>query len=194
MKLPLQPFLLLFCAPLAAADGFRAGAARIDITPEAPIRLSGYASREAVHEGIEGRLHARALVLEDAGGVLTAILSVDAIGIPARLREHVVHSVRGRTGIYHVRIVIGATHTHYAPILTGNLPNLCALTPEESAAAKAYTESLGTKLVKAIDEALGKLAPAAVRRGKGAAGFGKNRRTPGGPEDPQVDVLLVEDL
>ena len=40
---------------------FQVGAARIDITPAYPIRLTGYAVRKTESEGVEQRLWAKAL-------------------------------------------------------------------------------------------------------------------------------------
>ncbi len=177
---------------LRGAPGFEAGAAKIDITPSGPIRLSGYGSRAAVSEGVDQRLFARALVLKDAGGVLSVILSVDAIGMPARVRDRVVGEIRDETGIYHVRLAAAATHSHYAPVLDGSIVNIFAMSPEETRAVKAYTNELVLKLVKAIGEALAKLAPAEVLHGKGTAGFAKNRRQQGGPVEHDVPVLLVK--
>ena len=49
---------------LAARDTFYAvGAAGIDITPEYPIRLSGYGARQKESEGIDQHLFAKALAI-----------------------------------------------------------------------------------------------------------------------------------
>ena len=166
----------------------------MDITPEAPIRLSGYGGRTTVSEGIEQPIAARALVFKDAAGVITAILSVDSIGVPAHVRERVVGQIRGRTGIYHVRLALGATHSHYAPALDKSIRNIFEMTPEEASVVRSYTNRLVEKLVQAIDEALAKLAPARISYGKGSAGFAKNRRPQGGPVDQDVPVLAVQSV
>ena len=98
------------------------GAAKVDITPSKPIRLSGYGGRVAVSEGIEDRIHARALALVDETGAPTVLVSVDSIGIPVWVRERIVGSIRGRTGVYHVRFAITSTHSHFAPALHGSIP------------------------------------------------------------------------
>ncbi|MBI4605228.1 MAG: neutral/alkaline non-lysosomal ceramidase N-terminal domain-containing protein, partial [Planctomycetes bacterium] len=189
---PASLALLFLAAPVArAADGFLAGAAKVDITPDGPIRLSGYGSRTLPSEGVEDPISARALVLKDSEGVLTVLVSVDAIGIPARVRDRVVGAIRWRTGIYHVRLALAATHTHYAPVIEGSLRNLFVMTPDESKAVRRYTDSLVERIVQAIDGALAHLEPASVAYGKGSAGFAANRRTPGGPADHAVPVLAV---
>ncbi|MFM8336163.1 MAG: hypothetical protein ACKODK_11420, partial [Opitutaceae bacterium] len=53
---------LAFASSLAASP-VPVGAARIDITPELPIRLSGYTNRPAEADRVGARLHARALAI-----------------------------------------------------------------------------------------------------------------------------------
>jgi hypothetical protein len=45
----------------------RAGIAKIDITPDIPVKLYGYASRKAPSEGVHDQLYARAIVFENEG-------------------------------------------------------------------------------------------------------------------------------
>src|ERR1035438_8182846 len=66
--------LALAAVPLGAA-GMRAGVARVDITPQGPIWMSGYASRNHPSEGVRQNLWARALVIEAAPGGRVAIVT-----------------------------------------------------------------------------------------------------------------------
>ena len=50
------------------ADGWRAGVAKIKITPEKPMWMMGYASRDKPATGTMTELWTRALVLEDPNG------------------------------------------------------------------------------------------------------------------------------
>jgi len=77
--------------PLLAADWI-VGAARQEITPEQPVRLSGYASRGVTHEGIDDGLEVRAIVfrrlladsaIQGAAEPWQVLVSVDSIGVPA---------------------------------------------------------------------------------------------------------------
>ena len=45
------------------AEPCQAGAARVDISPSVPIRLSGYGARTQPSEGVEDPIHARALAM-----------------------------------------------------------------------------------------------------------------------------------
>ncbi|MBN2309206.1 MAG: hypothetical protein JXR94_09565, partial [Candidatus Hydrogenedentes bacterium] len=56
-----------------------AGVARIEITPDRPICLAGYAARTGLSEGMYHALYAKALVLEEQG-VRAAIVTTDLIG------------------------------------------------------------------------------------------------------------------
>ena len=50
-------------AMTAAAEGYRVGVAKVDITPDYPIRLNGFGSRRAESEGVTQRIWAKALAI-----------------------------------------------------------------------------------------------------------------------------------
>ncbi|MFM7072567.1 MAG: hypothetical protein ACKO38_12325, partial [Planctomycetota bacterium] len=60
----------------AAAETWRAGSARVKITPETPMWMAGYGGRDHVAEGTTSDLFAKALVLEDARGTRAAIITL----------------------------------------------------------------------------------------------------------------------
>ena len=51
----------------------RIGLARVKITPEEPIRMAGYASRNRPSEGVLTDLHAKAMAFEDGRGERAAL-------------------------------------------------------------------------------------------------------------------------
>ena len=63
-------FLLLagFVVTKASATGWKAGVAKVKITPQENMCMAGYAARDHVSEGVLLDLWAKALVLEDASG------------------------------------------------------------------------------------------------------------------------------
>jgi neutral ceramidase len=62
------------------------GAARVDITPDYAVRLSGYSSRRMPFESVAQRIWAKALVIgEDGGQGPAVLLTVDNCGVPAAL-------------------------------------------------------------------------------------------------------------
>jgi hypothetical protein len=92
------------------------------------------------------------------------------------------------------RVAINFSHTHCAPMLTQCIPNLFGkpIPPEHQAHIDAYTATVIDAMARAAGQAVAGLAPAELYFGIGAAGFGTNRRTPGGPTDHDLPVLVVK--
>ena len=119
---------LLLAAPGARAD-LRAGAAKVDITPDvksAAIPLGGYAARRgAPATGVHDPVFARAIALSD-GPAKICFVSVDLCFIPANLRAEVARRVAaaGVAGMDAAHLLVSATHTHCGPdplaMRTGN--------------------------------------------------------------------------
>jgi len=64
------------------------GVAKVDITPETPVRMYGYASRKTESEGIAGPLKASALVLgADSAQGPAVMLTVDCGSVPKALLD-----------------------------------------------------------------------------------------------------------
>src|SRR5882724_11269175 len=178
----LLPILVL---PLRAADPFKAGAARVDITPPVGYPMWGYAARhDAPSQGVLDPLQARALVLE-AAGVKLAVVSLDLGRAPTRTSMASLRQRLRKAGIDHVMLV--ASHTHHGPILE------LATWPDPKA---PYTQQLETKLADLIVEADRQSRPARW----GAAGrevpYNRNRQSkrPDAPVDRTLTVLRVDDL
>ena len=118
--------LLLFAALPACAAGLRAGAARVDITPDGPIWMSGYASRNHPSEGVRQRLFARALAIDPGSGGRVVIISTDLVGLPASIADEVAARVRNRFGIERARLLLNSSHTHTGPVVWPNLAAMCS--------------------------------------------------------------------
>lgn len=187
-----------------AADLVQAGVARIDITPDEPIRLTGYGNRAAPSEGIEGRLWAKALALgSDAEGA-AVLITADLIGVPRAMAEDVANRL-AMSGPARARVAIAATHTHTGPSLTGVLPFIFStpLTPGEQTVVDRYSRRLVDRLEQVARDALAGRRPAHLAWGQGSAGFAANRRvlkdgkwtgfgvTPSGAVDHDLPVLSV---
>ncbi|MFB3786359.1 MAG: neutral/alkaline non-lysosomal ceramidase N-terminal domain-containing protein [bacterium] len=187
-----------------AEYAWKAGAAKVVITPAFDMWMSGYASRNKPSEGKVQDLYAKALALEDAAGRRAVILTTDLIGLPGVLSERAAKKVTEDTGIPRAALMLTSSHTHSGPVLRGNLETMYALSKEEWAKVTQYTAELEQKLVQVIEEAVRKLEPARISRGVGTAGFAINRRqynleginiglNPIGPVDHDVPVLKVTD-
>lgn len=180
---------ILIAAPTAAQ--IPVGAARVDITPEGPIRLSGYGARSTESEGVEQRLWASAMAI--GGEEPVVLVATDLTGVPASLAEEVAARLAEREGLPRERLALTVTHTHTGPMVAGYLDNLFGvdLPPNQAERIAAYTEGLVSKLVGACVIALTVRQPARLAFGKGRVTFGANRRTAGGPSDPEVAVLAA---
>lgn len=202
--LPLR-LLRLLCAYLAGLGALLAaapeapwsvGVAKIDITPDYPVRLSGYGNRREVFESIAQRIFAKALAFgSDAEGP-ALLLTVDNCGVPASMRDELVRRLAGKTSVVDAKVAISSSHTHCAPMLVGVLPNLFSMpiSPEHQAGIERYTRELTDKLEQVALAALAARSPAALGWGVGHASFAHNRRGYAfRPEDHSLPVLRVTD-
>lgn len=198
----IRPALLLLAAALPVwGAGLRAGVARVDITPEGPIWMSGYASRNHPSEGVRQHLYTRALAM-DAGGGQVVIVTADVVGISAALADAVAARARQQFGIERARLVLNASHTHTGPVVWPNLSMMWDLPEAEQQKLRDYAARLQDAMVEVIGKAVADLAPARLSLGFGEAGFAVNRRqytprgvvigvNPDGPVDHQVPVIKV---
>lgn len=150
-------FLVLAVAVRAE---FRAAIAVRNVTPDPLLPVSGGVGPSHPVTRKAGELTVRALVLEN-DGTRVALVSADFLGFPAVLGDKVRTLVRGVPG---TNILIGATHTHSAPDCYGF--------PDESGRTGAdlkYLDWVCGRMAEAINEAVTRLAPAAVKIATGEA-------------------------
>ena len=85
MTSSIRVFVLLFGSFVATihAGSFRAGAARIDITPaaDAALPMSGYGGRTQGFRGIHDNVYVRAIVLDD-GTTQAALVAWESLFVP----------------------------------------------------------------------------------------------------------------
>jgi hypothetical protein len=195
-------FLAATLTALAAAAEYKAGTARILITPDKAQYLSGYANRTHASEGKVHDLWAKALVIEDRKGGRVVIVSTDLVGLPRGITDLVAARALKEYNLERSRLVINSSHTHTGPLIRGNLSLMFELDPEQKQRVDDYSRELTEKLVTVIGAALKELAPADLAFGNGTAGFAINRRqnsanslrigvNPKGPTDHDVPVLKV---
>ena len=128
------------------------GAARVDITPTFPVRLSGYGNRRTVHEAVEGKIFAKALAIgSDADGP-AVLLTVDNCGVPASVRSAVFQRLAPKTKLTDERFAICSSHTHSAPMLNGVLPTIFGvpIPPGEVATTPAQAQAIAEKFGTAV--------------------------------------------
>src|ERR1043166_6464606 len=163
LKILLGISLLPFSLLAAAKTDLRSvGVAKIDITPDYPIRLTGYASRKTESAGRAHRILGRALAIGTDREGVAILITVDNCGVPANVREEVVKRLKKPKRIASDHIAICSTHTHSAPWVQGFAPNIFVgpIPPEEQAHAERYTRDLCDYLENAAVQALANRQPA----------------------------------
>lgn len=193
--------LLVMALPLVAGD-LQVGVARIKITPEQPIYLSGYAARKKPSEGVKLDIWAKALAFADKKNGKVVLVTTDLIGMSRSISERVGAEVEKKYGLRRAQLMINSSHTHSGPTVRDNLETMFDLTPEQKQAIGVYGNGLVEKLVSVVGAALGDLQPAEVAVGHGTGTFAMNRRlavngeiknslNPTGPVDQDVPVFRV---
>jgi hypothetical protein len=179
MSLTLAVSELAVAQTTSGPSTFRAGAAKVDITPAA-----GELPKNNL--GILDRLYARTIVL-DNGVTTAALITVDAGAIPDALWQSVSGQIERELGISPARLLLTATHTH-----SGGGPRAA---------------NYGQKIVESVRLAKQRLVPARMGYGTGVSFINVNRQIVDpktgrwweganydGPSDKTVAVLKVEGL
>ena len=173
------------------------GAATRDITPDYPVRLSGYGSRREPNKGIAQRIHAKALAFGgDLGRGPSLLITVDNCGVPASIRKEVLRRIATTFHVEDSSFAICSSHTHCAPMLAGILPNLFSadIPAEHQKAIERYTRDFTDALVAVCLDALENRRPSQLAWAIGSVPFATNRRQfPMRPVDHALPVLRVTD-
>jgi len=177
----------------------RAGTAKIDITPEKPVKMAGYASRTELSQGVHDPLSARVVAFENNGKRLV-LVSTDIIGFYDGTAEKLRSAILDEFKLDPSELFLTAIHTHSGPSPTidkekGHPNNV------------EYTENLKGKLTEAIRSAFSSMGPVNVGSGVGYCPIGANRRelnispsgessirlgrNPYGPTDKEVLVIKL---
>ena len=201
---PIRPGLAILCLSSAlAAAPVPVGAARIDITPELPIRLTGYTNRPTEADRVGERIQARALAIGgDAEGPAIVIVA-EVLAVPERLTEAVVAGIRARHPVPRERIAVCVTHQHTGPVIAGTAPFIFSrdLPADELTRIERYAATLERKLIEVALAALANRRPAELSWAQSRVDFAVNRRRivdgkavgytdqPGGPVDHALPVM-----
>jgi len=170
----------------------RAGASKVDITPEGPVALDGYQGPEnRISQGVHDRLYIRAIALE-SGSTRIVLVACDLTSF--MFAGYFQNSLLSRFNLQPDALFLCATHTHSGPSLSLNrsypYPNNFS-----------YTQTVRDKLIEAVGSALGSLGPVRLGVGRGQSTVGVNRRqtlpngetimaaNPDGPVDA-ADILI----
>ncbi len=186
-----------------AAEAVPIGVAKVDITPECPVRMYGYAARKTESEGIAGRLKATALAIGgDEGEGPAVLLAVDCGAVPASLRQEVFERIGKHVPLKPERFMLCNSHNHSGP----NLKGMDSISGQEHEHLARYAEELTEKLTRVVLDALAARRPGRLARTQGSVGFAANRRVlkdgkwtgfgavPDAPADHDLPLLRVTDV
>jgi hypothetical protein len=201
-------FILSCFGSLSAAQpstGWKAGVARVDTTPSAPVRMAGYASRTSPSQGVAHPLVAKALALSDARDTKVVFVTCDIISFRRPFTTRVAERVKAKHGLPRENLVLFASHNHAGPAPAEPPGRDASDRPAREGSENniAYTRELEDKIVAVIDEAMGKMEPVSLAYGIGRVHFALNRReptlrgirlgkNPAGPVDESVPILRVQ--
>lgn len=157
-----------------------------DITPDAPIYLSGQ-RYSRISEGVKDPIMATALALESDSGEGVILVSLDVVGIPDEIRGG--GDMRGRVremvraalpGEEVPQVVLNATHTHAGPVLSANATAAGLQENLRPRQAEQWADKFDTVMLPGeyLDFAIPLIAEAAVEawqaRQPGGISFGLN--------------------
>ena len=189
--------LVPFVPPVAGAESsatYSVGAAQVDITPDYPVRLSGFGFRRTESEGVTQSIWAKALAIStEAQSEPVVLITVDNLGIPTAMFEEVATRLEAKAGLKRARLSITATHTHTAPMLRGVVPTLFSgpISAEHWAGIDRYTAFLTDRLEEVALKSLNDRQTSKLSWGVGTVKFAINRRQAAGPVDHDLPVLIV---
>lgn len=185
--------MLLLASGLVHAEGFKAGFAKRDITPKAPMPMWGYGARHgALAQGAATPLYAKALVI-DAGGAKVALVGLDLGRSPIYSSVDAIEAaVKQQSNVDYVMMV--GSHTHHGPAL--ELKDEPGKGQGRYAPGSAYAKELEQNIIAAINEAAGSVVEAKIGWGGQATDLNRNRhsKVEPKPRDPELSVLRVDDL
>lgn len=177
----------------------KAGVCSACITPDRPVWMAGFSSRDKRSEGKYQDLFVKALALEDGVGTRAVIVTADFIGYLRSLIDPILTTVERELRLQPAQVLLNASHTHCGPVI-GPMDFYPGWEPE-------YAQELVRKTVAAIAGALEDLEDVRVQQGWGTCTLSVSRRrplpdnpahvqpgllpNPQGATDPGVPVLKV---
>jgi len=201
--------LIIIFVNTAAADdtqgttkGWKAGVSRVVITPQEPIWMAGYGSRDHVSEGTLHDLWVKALAIEDAKGKKVLLITSDLLGFPKKMSDRIRNQIGAKYGLTRAQIILSCSHTHSGPVLQDALSDIYPLDTKQKEVIKKYSANLEKQIVTLAGEAIRSLVPAQLYAQNGVTRFQVNRRNNvektisevtdlNGPNDYAVPVLKV---
>ena len=184
--------------PTSSDQSFFAGAAKINITPTTPIRMSGYGGRDEPFKGVHDSLYVTSTVFTD-GAKKALIITADLIGFSHSFCQETIEKIESTFDIKKDFILLSANHNHGGP---RNRTYGSTADPE----VEQYVDELQNKIVQSVELANDRLQPAMIGVGVGTCKMNINRRArfadgniwlgrnPDGPCDHDLAVVRIDDM
>jgi hypothetical protein len=146
-------------------SGFRAGIAKIDITPSEDLYMGGYdeSCRMGPSQGHQGNIYVRAIVIDD-NATRIALVETDVVSLPPPDYDSIRNLISSQTGIPFDNILLGCVHNHAAPYPGGK--NI----------QSDWYRNFSVSIIKAVKMAVADLEPVKTGGGTGKSYIGMNRR------------------
>lgn len=168
--------IILTCILVVFSDGqagenassLRAGTAKIDITPQKPVKMSGYDGRKGLSQDIHDPLSARVVAFAK-GDKRLVLVSTDLIGYYSGTADNFREVITSEFDLAPSELFLTGIHTHAGPAPTMDeekgFPNNVK-----------YTKTLKARLIESIGKALNAMKPVRVSVAAGSSPVGSNRR------------------
>ena len=203
-------FILIVLSANAQLDSthirseWKAGVARVLITPEQPMWAAGYAARDHQIDSILHDLWVKALAIEDGEGSKALMISADLLGFPKALSDGIRDRLEKEYELSRAQIILSGTHTHSGPVLEDALYDIYPLDAQDIPIIEQYSGKLADQIVALAGEALSSMEPVQIYAQNGVTRFQVNRRNNDastldaqselkGPSDHAVPVIKVVD-
>ena len=166
--------------PAIRAPEWKAGVAKVTITPHESVCMWGYLGVR-YSQGIAHEIHVRALAIEDPAGNRVVIVTSDLAGFEREMLEPVAARIERRHALQRRQLLFNASHTHTGPLVEHvrrPLEMMYVLDQEQLGGLRRYTRMVQERMVQVVNGALTDLAPARLSFHRGEAKFAMSRRLP----------------
>ncbi|WP_048811019.1 neutral/alkaline non-lysosomal ceramidase N-terminal domain-containing protein [Thermococcus gammatolerans] len=162
---------------------------KVEITPEKPMPMAGYALRKGRSVGTLDPLYAKALYLEEERPAV--IISLDLVRVDNELYREIARKVSEILDLPKESVLVSATHTHSGPEVSTSFWNSVGLDENEVKLVEEYRNFL----VERIGALVESLQPKSGELYAGSAevrGVSSNRVSEDGPLDRECVFLFSE--
>src|SRR5262245_48521391 len=149
---------------LVADEIWKAGVAKVNITPDQFMWMAGYANRDKPATGKATDLWAKALAIEDPAGKRVVLVTLDLVGIERQLSAPLAAKLQQKYKLDRSQIALNCSHTHSGPVVARNLRPMheYSLEKPQQDLIHKYADRLETSVIEVVGQALSKLSPVAL--------------------------------